>query len=132
MSKGEERIIELLLKDGYSFEREKRFGDLKGGSYRFDFYVHGGRPTTCIIEFNGQQHYTKVGKFQHTRKEHLQQKERDRKKISYCLAHNIPIYIIPYWTFEGIHSAKDLFSERFRARDMWHNDRDWYNYQMEI
>ena len=44
-SKGEEKIIGLLKKSRYRFEREKRFGDLKRGLYRFDFYVLSGRPT---------------------------------------------------------------------------------------
>ena len=39
MSKGEEKIISLLQKGRYKFEREKRFSDLKQGKYRFDFYV---------------------------------------------------------------------------------------------
>ena len=40
MSKGEEKIASLLKKSKYKFEREKRFGDLKRGAYRFDFYVN--------------------------------------------------------------------------------------------
>ena len=56
MSKGEEKIISLLLKSQYRFEREKTFEDLKKGRYRFDFYVyHYDR--WVAIEFQGQQHY---------------------------------------------------------------------------
>ena len=59
MSKGEEKIIRLLQKSHYKFEREKRFADLKKGRYRFDFYIyrHGG---PVIVEFQGQQHYQAV------------------------------------------------------------------------
>lgn len=124
-SKGEEKIIGLLKKSHYRFEREKRFGDLKRGLYRFDFYVQGGRPTPCVIEFNGAQHYVQLTHFQTTTRDFKAQQERDRRKISYCLAHNIPIYIIPYWEIDNIHTAADLFKEKYRAKDRWKNDRDW-------
>ena len=126
MSKSEEKIVNLLQKGGYKFEREKRFSDLKHGLYRFDFYVQGGQ---AIIEYNGEQHYRHVRKFHTTRAEFEAAKERDRRKISYCLAHNIPLYIIPYWELDNLHTAADLFDERFRARSRWKNDQDWQRRQ---
>ena len=126
MSKSEEKIVNLLQKGGYRFEREKRFKDLKHGLYRFDFYVQGGR---AIVEYNGEQHYHHVRKFHATRAEFEAAKERDRWKISYCLAHNIPLYIIPYWELDNLHTAADLFDERFRARSRWKNDQDWQRRQ---
>ena len=126
MSKSEEKIVNLLQKGGYRFEREKRFSDLKHGLYRFDFYVQGGR---AIIEYNGEQHYRHVRKFHATRAEFEAAKERDRRKISYCLAHNIPLYIIPYWELDNLHTAANLFDERFRARSRWKNDQDWQRRQ---
>ena len=129
MSKGEEKIIELLQKGRYKFEREKRFKDLKRGLYRFDFYVVGGRAIPCAIEIQGMQHYQYVNKFYHSRAEFEAAKERDRRKISYCLAHQIPLYIIPYWELENIHTAADLFNSRFRATSRWKNDQDWQKRQ---
>ena len=129
MSKGEEKIIELLQKGRYRFEREKRFKDLKHGLYRFDFYVVGGRAIPCIIELNGAQHYQYVKKFYSSRAEFEAAKERDRRKISYCLAHNIPLYIIPYWELDNLHTAADLFNPRFRAASRWKNDQDWQRQQ---
>ena len=129
MSKGEEKIIELLQKGRYKFEREKRFKDLKRGLYRFDFYVVGGRAIPCAIEYQGEQHYQYVNKFYRSRAEFEAAKERDRRKISYCLAHNIPIYVIPYWELENIHTAADLFNPRFRATSRWKNDQDWQKRQ---
>lgn len=129
MSKGEEKIIELLQKGRYKFEREKRFKDLKRGLYRFDFYVVGGRAIPCALEYNGEQHYQYVDKFYSSRAEFEAAKERDRRKISYCLAHNIPIYVIPYWELENIHTAADLFNSRFRATSRWKNDQDWQKRQ---
>ena len=129
MSKGEEKIVNLLQKGRYKFEREKRFKDLKRGLYRFDFYVVGGRAIPCIIELNGAQHYQYVDKFYGSRAEFEAAKERDRRKISYCLAHQIPLYIIPYWELENIHTAADLFNSRFRATSRWKNDQDWQKWQ---
>ena len=129
MSKGEEKITELLQRSRYRFEREKRFKDLKHGLYRFDFYVVGGRAIPCVIEFQGAQHYQYVKKFYSSRAEFEAAKERDRRKISYCLAHNIPLYIIPYWELDNLHTAADLFNPRFRAASRWKNDQDWQRQQ---
>lgn len=126
MSKGEEKIITLLQKGQFRFEREKSFEDLKMGRYRFDFYVyHYDR--RVIIEFQGQQHYQYIEKFYRNRAKFESAKERDRRKISYCLAKNIPIYIIPYWEIDNIHSAADLFNQKFLAKNRWKNDKDWQN-----
>ena len=129
MSRYEEQVITLLQKGRYKFEREKRFKDLKHGLYRFDFYVVGGRAIPCVIEVQGEGHYQYIDKFYHSRAEFEAAKERDRRKISYCLAHNIPIYIIPYWELDNLHTAADLFNSRFRAASRWKNDQDWQRQQ---
>ena len=125
MSRYEEQVISLLKKGRYKFEREKRFSDLKRGLYRFDFYVIGGRAIPCAIEVQGEGHYQYIDKFYHSRAEFEAAKERDRQKISYCLAHGIPLYIIPYWELDSIHTAAELFNPRFRATSRWKNDQDW-------
>ena len=129
MSKGEEKIAALLRKGKYKFEREKRFSDLKHGTYRFDFYVYSGRAKPCSIELQGQQHYQYISKFYQSRADFKKAQERDRRKISYCLAHNIPIYIIPYWELDRIKSAADLFQTKFLAYSRWKNDKDWQRYK---
>ena len=129
MSKGEERIVELLQRGKYKFEREKRFHDLKKGMYRFDFYVlRAGRPV--LIELQGAQHYKYIDKFYSSRAEFESAKERDRRKISYCLSHDIPIYIIPYWEIDNIHTAADLFQPQFLAKNRWKNDKDWQRHKI--
>jgi len=128
MSKGEEKIITLLQKGKYKFEREKRFQDLKKGLYRFDFYVlRAGRPV--LIEFQGLQHYQYVEKFYHTRAEFEGAKERDRRKISYALAKGIPLYIIPYWDLDKLNNPTDLFKYEYLAKNRWKNDQDWQRHQ---
>ena len=129
MSKYEEKVISLLQKGKYKFEREKSFNDLKKGLYRFDFYVVGGRTVPCVLEVQGEQHYQYVPKFYRSRAEFEAAKERDRRKISYCLAHEIPIYVIPYWELDSLSTATDLFSPQFIAHTRWKNDRDWQKHK---
>ena len=108
MSKGENKIIDILNQARIRFDREKTYSDLKHGKFRFDFLVHL-RGADCIIEFNGEQHYHYVSKFYKNELEWRQAQGRDMHKISYCLAHNIPLYIIPYWEIDNINCVADLF-----------------------
>lgn len=123
MSSYEEKIVKILKKEKIKFQREKTFSDLKKGRYRFDFFILNYKGAPKIIEVSGEQHYKQVKKFQKTRKDFLAQKERDRRKISYCLAHKIDLYIIPYWDIDKIQSAKDLFRPMYKARSRWHYDK---------
>ena len=127
MSKGEDKIVDLLSKARMGFVREKRFSDLKKGLFRYDFYLpnlHGGE---CIIEYNGEQHYHFVSKFYKTKQEWKKMQEHDRRKISYCLANDIPIYIIPFWEIDKITTASQLFQEKYRAKTRWKNDEELKN-----
>lgn len=131
MSHYEEKIVTLLKRDKIKFEREKRFSDLRNGRFRFDFYVYvQGGP--AVIEAQGEQHYQFVSRFYKSRKDFMAARERDRRKISYCLANQIPIYIIPYWEIENLTCAADLFQERFRAKTRWKNDVDFQNFKNKI
>lgn len=133
MSKGEVYITDLLNKSKLRFDREKTFSDLKHGKFRFDFYIHNYVPgADCIVEFNGEQHYCYVGKFYKNQVEWRQAQGRDMRKISYCLAHNIPLYIIPYWEIDNIKSAKDLFQPKYLARDRYKNFTDYQTYQARV
>ena len=128
MSSYEEKIITLLQRDKIKFQREKRFEDLRKGKYRFDFEIYvDGAPVLCEVQ--GQQHFQRIDKFHRTRADFESAKERDRRKISYCLAHRIPLYIIPYWEIENLTCASDIFQEKFRARSRWANDINWQQYK---
>ena len=129
MSKGEHKIVDLLNKSNFRYEREKTFSDLKHGKFRFDFYIKNVHGADCIIEFNGEQHYQYVGKFYKNQVEWRQAQGRDMRKISYCLAHNIPLYIIPFWEIDNIHTVDDLFQLKFRARDRYKNFTDYETYK---
>ena len=128
MSKGENRICDLLNKNYIKFTREKTFPDLKHGLFRFDFYIPNFKNSPAIIEYNGEQHYQFVKAFYRDRRDWLKQQEHDRRKISYCLANNIPIYIIPYWELGKIKNATDLFQKKYLALTRWKNDEDYENY----
>lgn len=128
MSSYEEKIIVLLKKAKLNFKREKTYKDLKKGKYRFDFEVYvGGAPV--LIEVQGEQHHYQVKKFHKTRREFLAQQERDRRKIRYCITHKIPLYVIPFWEVGNLRRASDIFQEKYLAKDMWKNDKDWLAFQ---
>lgn len=131
MSKGENKITGLLNQAKIRFEREKTFSDLKHGKFRFDFLIHVPG-ADCIVEFNGEQHYEYVGKFYKDKVEWRQAMGRDMRKISYCLAHNIPLYIIPYWEIDNIKSADDLFQPKYLARDRYKNYTDYDMYKARV
>lgn len=127
MSKGEEKIVDLLNRDKIKFTREKTFSDLKHGLFRYDFYIPDLDGGPAIIEFNGQQHYHFVSKFYKTQREWRKMQEHDRRKISYALANKIKIYIIPFWEIDKITTARQLFQYKFLAHSRWKNDEELVN-----
>lgn len=128
-SKGEQHIVELLSKNSIVFEREKVFKDCYNGLYRYDFYL----PTLKIlIEYNGQQHYEYTKVFYKHRADFLKAQERDRRKITYALAHNIKIYCIPYWEINNLHDLNDLFNEKFLAHSKFHNDEAYRHQKSKL
>ena len=124
-SKGEGKVIFLLNRERIYYETEKTFTDLRHGLYRFDFYLPKYDQSPVVIEVNGPQHYTQVARFHKTRQDFLAAQERDRRKISYCLANGIRIYCIPYWELDKITSVKEVLDDTYLARDRWKNDNDW-------
>ena len=58
---------------------------MHGGRYRYDFYLP---KLNILIEVDGPHHTKQI----YTRKEFMAGKERDRRKNSYALANNIPLY----------------------------------------
>jgi hypothetical protein len=121
-SKGEQRVAQILEAARIAYVTEKTFHDLKQGKYRFDFYLP--KENICI-EFDGAQHFEFVRKFHRTRADFTKQQGHDRQKNSYCLAHNIPLYRIPYWDMDKLNIISDLFCERYLVKSRWHNDEIW-------
>lgn len=115
MSSYEDKIVRILRAESLRFEREKSFEDLRKGRYRFDFYIIGRQ---VLLEVDGEYHWKPI----RGRSALLKQQEHDRRKNSYCLAHNIPLYRIPYWEIDNIKKASDLFQDRFLVKSKFHND----------
>ena len=123
MSKFEDRIAGILWENKINYKREKTFPDLRGGKFRYDFYLPD---FSTIIECNGQQHYYEVWG---GRAQFLKQQENDRRKISYALANNMKIYCIPYWEIKNLITLDDLFNKKFIAHSKWKNDLDWKEHE---
>ena len=119
MSKYEDKVISLLKAAQIAFYREKTFKDLKHGLFRFDFYLPNLQGTPAIVEVDGEQHFKPI----YGRREFMKGQEHDRRKNSYCLANNIPLYRIPYWEVFKLQSSLDIFTEAHRVKDRWHNDK---------
>lgn len=119
-SKYEQKIINILKQSNIKFRREKTFPDLKsryGEFLRFDFYIEG--TPSIIIEIDGEQHFQES--FGTGRRGLMKQQVYDEKKNSYCLAHNIPLYRIPYTDIEKINIFSDIVQEKYRVRTRYHN-----------
>ena len=129
LSKFEEKIARILTDAHVPFIREKTFKDLKHGYLRFDFYF----PLTGMCcEIDGPQHmeYTKF--FHKKRSDFTKAQERDRVKNSYCLAHGIPLYRIPYWEMDNIRCVDDIFQDKFLVRSKYHNDNIYREYRKSL
>ena len=122
MSSFEQKIYQVLKQENISFVQEKQFKDCYNSLYRFDFYLP---KKNIIIEVHGAQHYEMNKKFHKSRADFAKAQERDRRKISYCLAHNISMYCIPYWEIDNITCFADIIDERFHATSKFHNDEVW-------
>lgn len=115
----EEKIITILKKEKINFQREKTYPDLKFGYYRFDFFLP---QYNLLIEVDGAQHYKFSKIFHKKRQDFLKAQERDRRKNSYALSHNIPLYRIPYFEIENINTFQDILQDKFLVKDKWYCD----------
>lgn len=106
---GELYIEELLKENQIEYQREFFFDDLVSENnipLRFDFAIFNNHQLSYLIEYDGEQHYLSKtdGIWSDTM---IKRQQRDRIKNEYALAHNIPLYRIPYWeknniTFDNI------------------------------
>lgn len=127
MSKGENKITDILNRAKVKFEREKSFSNLKHGLFRYDFYLPDVQGRRVIIEFNGEQHYHYVSFFYKNKQEWRKMQEHDRRKISYALANDIDIYLIPFWEIDNITTFQGLLQKKFLAKTRWKNDEEAVN-----
>ena len=119
MSSFELKVARILTKNNINFIREKTFCDLKKGLLRFDFFLPKEK---ILIECDGEQHFTQIKFFQRKRKDFTKAQERDRIKNAYCLAHQIPLFRIPYYDESKIKDLSDLFQQKYKVTSKFHND----------
>lgn len=125
MSKGEDKIAQLLRHGGIAFKREVSFSDLnsfKGKPLRFDFGVYQKNKLVFLIEADGEQHFRHITRFHKTIVEFHQAQERDRQKNAYCLSKGIPLIRVPYWDYDKLTLQSLLTNKEYRVTNMFHSD----------
>lgn len=108
LSKGEEKISQILTKNNIPFIREKKFDTCiseKNSAYRFDFFVNN----QYIIEYDGIQHFIDKNGWGNE-KQFEQTKESDIYKTVWCKNHSIPLIRIPYTHYDNL-CLEDLMIE---------------------
>lgn len=122
---GERIIADLLTKNKIKWKKEISFEDLKGKGktlLRYDFGIYKDNKLVCIVEYDGEPHFNYIPFFHRNEFNFRQRKEMDRKKNSYCLARNIPLIRIPYWELENLTFEAIFNEDRYRVKNLWHND----------
>ena len=103
-SKGEEQIIDILLKNNIRFETQKTFKECYyKNSLRFDFFLPD---INILIEYQGPQHYRPVD-FGSKGKEWANSQfkynlEKDNIKRKFAKSNNIKLIEIPYTKFDEL------------------------------
>lgn len=102
ISKGEEKIKNLLLQNNILFEQQKTFDNCRfldtGALAKFDFYVDN----KYIIEFDGKQHFISYESGWSNKELLAKTKDHDNYKNNWCHKNNVPIIRIPYIHLENI------------------------------
>lgn len=106
ISKGEEKISNILKENNIFFEKQKSFNtcifpDTQRYA-KFDFFVNN----QYLIEFDGIQHFI-ADKGWNTLEKFQQTKKRDNYKNQWCKDNNIPLIRIPYTKLTTL-SIEDL------------------------
>ena len=99
-SKGEAKIIQLLIENNIPFEQQKSFETCRfpNSKYlaKFDFYVNN----QYLIEFDGKQHFNQNSSGWGESLKEIQ--ERDNYKTLWCKENNIHLIRIPYWKIDTL------------------------------
>ena len=121
-SKGEALIREILTREGILFKQEYSFKELKSikqQPLRFDFEIFENGKVVALIEWQGDQHYRFVEHFSKTKSKWDYAREMDMRKCRFALMNNIPLYCIPYYEYQNIHSYADICNEKYLIKTKW-------------
>lgn len=102
--KGEDRIINYLIKNNIPYSTQYYFSDCKHRApLPFDVAIlYPNKSLKCLIEYDGEQHYKFIPYFHGNEEGFELQKLRDNIKNEYCQKHNIKLIRIPYTDFDNI------------------------------
>ena len=102
-SKGEEKIISLLIEMQIPFITQKQFETClfpeTGRPLRFDFYLPDQH---ILIEYDGIQHYQYDATGWNVEERYNNTVKRDEYKNQWCQENNIPLIRIPYTEYENL------------------------------
>lgn len=102
-SRGEERIVKILIDLQISFVRQKWFNDCRNPKTNnvlyFDFYLPD---YNICIEYDGEQHFKPNNRGWNNEKHFTKIKKLDKIKNVYCQERNIPLIRIPYTDYEEL------------------------------
>lgn len=107
ISKGENKIQNILQQEGIKFYKQYKFPDLvssKNYQLKFDFYLPD---YNICIEYDGIQHFSPTF---YTHDDFEIRKHNDKLKTIYCQENNIKLIRIPYTDFDKIN--KKYLEER--------------------
>jgi hypothetical protein len=113
-SKGEDKILEWLLKNNISYIPQKEFKDLIGlgkGNLSYDFYLP---KYNLLIEYQGEFHDGSAGKYSRTNIK--KQQEHDRRKKQYTKDNNIKLLEIWYWDYDNIEKILEKIIYGYRRK----------------
>lgn len=123
LSKGEERIINILNANHINYSFDSRFfKDLimcKGGIGRYDFIIFNDKQEPIrLIEYDGEQHFFSNGYGENNRFQgDLETTQlNDIIKNNYALNHNLPLVRIPYYAFDEITLDILLYQDKFLVK----------------
>lgn len=114
VSRGNNKIAEILTILNIRFEKEKRFADCKNKMpLPFDFYLPD---YNTLIEYQGRQHY-KRGNWSKNKEKNEKNfngiQKHDQIKRDYCKQNNIELLEINYKHFDKIPNILDKLSDSF-------------------
>lgn len=125
VSKGEQKIENILKANHVQYQKEYTFKDLVGQHnkpLRFDFAIFKNNKLIFCLEYDGKQHFEYTPYFHKNIFNFYRQQEWDRRKNKYCLLNNIPLVRIPYWDFETFTFQDILFNPKYRVNSKYFND----------
>ena len=103
LSKGAEKIKNLLSQNNINFLQEKTFENCRfpdtNSLARFDFYLPD---YNILIEYDGEQHFFYTNHSWDTKEHFEYTKKHDQYKTNWCKENNIKLIRIPYYDYKQI------------------------------